>query len=313
MLYNSSPSSTSPPKVTTTSVSHQKTQPVPKLFEWRQTPSRTVGGVSTEPRIQPLVPMPEAERKAKLIIMLMQRFPQERNLLFNNNLTNSRLTGYDIHALVGIHVFVDISNILIGFHDAVKLSRDIPITTRIRRIPLAFHNLSLILERGRPTSKRVLVGSDNLPHIPEAQMLGYETNILKRVQKAKELTPRQKRYVSASSGSDTANVKLFAPEKWVEQGVDEILHLKILESLVDSSQPSTMVLATGDAAQAEYSGGFKRMIERALQRGWAVELVSFDLNTSGAYKRREFRERWGDRFRIVKLELFLEELFGYGD
>jgi hypothetical protein len=156
------------------------------------------------------------------------------------------------------------------------------------------------------------VGSDKFPVIQQAKAIGYETNILERVHKAKEMTPRQKKLHHAggnsgiSSGSETNPV--HAPEKWVEQAVDEILHLKILESLVDAERPSTIVLATGDAAEAEYSGGFMRMVERALEKGWMVELVSFKLNTSSAYKRKEFRAKWGPMFKWIQLDDYVEQL-----
>ncbi len=208
---------------------------------------------------------------------------------------------------------------MIGFHDSLKLSRGLSISQRIRRQPLSFQNFSLILERGRPTAKRIVVGSDNFPAISEAKAIGYETNILDRVHKAKELTPRQKRFSNTNghgtgtgSGSETtaATAVQFAPEKWVEQAVDEILHLKMMESVVDAIEPSTMVLATGDAAEAEYSEGFLKMVERALGKGWRIELASFRHNTSGAYKRKEFRQKWGNRFKIVELDGFVEALLG---
>ena len=212
---------------------------------------------------------------------------------------------------------------MIGFHDALKMSRGQSLFARIRRQPLSFHNLSLILERGRPSAKRVVVGSDNFPAIQEANQIGYETNVLGRVQKAKELTPRKKKYSNSNglgapggelsgtgSGSETTAAVQYAPEKWVEQAVDEILHLKMMESIVDADEPSTMVLATGDAAEAEYSGGFLKMVERALGKGWKIELVSFKHNTSGSYKRRDFRQKWGDRFKTVELDDFVEVLLG---
>jgi hypothetical protein len=201
---------------------------------------------------------------------------------------------------------------MIGFHDCLKLARDIPIATRVRRVPICFHNFSLVLERGRPAAKRVLVGSDRFPVIQQAKAIGYETNILERVHKAKDMTPRQKQHPShggnsgISSGSETNLVPVS--EKWVEQAVDEILHLKILESLIDADRPSTIVLATGDAAEAEYSGGFMRMVERALEKGWMVELVSFKLNTSSAYKRKDFRAKWGQMFKWIQLDDYVEQL-----
>lgn len=75
----------------------------------------------------------------------------------------------------------DDTKITIGFHDSVKVSRGMPISTRIPRVPFSFHNLAFVLERGRPTAKRVLVGSDKFPAIDGAKQIGYETNILDRV------------------------------------------------------------------------------------------------------------------------------------
>lgn len=263
-----------------------------------------------------------AARKKKLMSMLNEMFIDDRqylsNISFAQNMANSMVA-----AAEGIHIFVDASNIMIGFHDALKMSRGQSIFQRIRRQPLSFHNLSLILERGRPSAKRIVVGSDNFPAMLEAKQIGYETNILDRVHKAKELTPRQKRFSNSNgnsgpgggqsgtgSGSETTTTVQYAPEKWVEQAVDEILHLKMMESVVDAEEPSTMVLATGDAAEAEYSGGFLKMVERALGKGWSIELASFKHNTSGAYKRRDFRQKWGEKFKVIELDDFVEVLLG---
>ena len=203
---------------------------------------------------------------------------------------------------------------MIGFHDCLKINRGIPISTHIRQVPLSFHNFMFVLERGRAVSKRVLAGSDRrFAAISEAEKLGYEINILDRVQKTKEMTPRQKKFQKSNrkgAGAQSSDSETNAAPipGWVEQGVDEILHLKILESLIDAERPSTIVLATGDAAAAEYSGGFLKMVERALGKGWNVELVSFSLNTSMAYKRRDFRSKWGSRFKMVELDEYVEEL-----
>lgn len=51
-----------------------------------------------------------------------------------------------------------------------------------------------------------------------------------------------------------------------------------------------------------------KMVERALSRGWLVELCSFKRNTSGAYKRKEFRTKWGTMFKWVQLDDFVEDL-----
>ncbi|PGH00314.1 hypothetical protein AJ79_08245 [Helicocarpus griseus UAMH5409] len=272
-------------------------------------------------RIEPLLECSPTEKRLDLISKLSYRFPSEQERL--SELPAFAIKQYrpNIHPS-GVHVFVDMSNISVGFHDCIKMARDIPITVRVPRVPLSFHNFCLILERGRPTSKRVLVGSDRFPAIDAAEEVGYEINILERVQKVKDCTPRKKKFLGSNgnsrcngtgtnaqsqySGSETNAVSGL--ERWVEQGVDEILHLKILESLVDTDTPSTIVLATGDAAEAEYSDGFLKMVERALQKGWSVELVSFSTTTSHAYKRKEFRSRWGDQFKVIKLDDYVEHL-----
>ena len=97
-----------------------------------------------------------------------------------------------------------------------------------------------------------------------------------------------------------------------EQAVDEVLNFKICESLIDYDAPATLVLASGDGAIGEFSDGFFKTVERALNRGWNVELVTFSPNVSKSYKGRAFRERWGQRFTIINLDPFVEELLGNG-
>lgn len=211
---------------------------------------------------------------------------------------------------------------MVGFHDCIKTARNIPIAARVPRLPLSFHNLSLVLERGRGVRKRILVGSDRFPAIDEAERLGYEVNVLDRVQKARD-TPRKKKFANGDrmnggkspgnrvqderSGPETTDA---GPQlqRWVEQAVDEVLHLKMLESLVDTTEPSTIVLATGDAAEAEYSEGFMRMVERALEKGWRVELISFGSTMSQAYIRKHFRSKWSSRFVVILLDTYSEYL-----
>ncbi len=252
--------------------------------------------------------------------MLLERFPDERQFLNSISLFphTNKSTG---PIPEGLHVFIDASNILIGFSDSFKASHHIHKEVYKRRKPLSFHSLSLLLTRGRPTSKLVLVGSDNFPAIAEAKTLGYETNILDRVHKAKELTDRQKYFsqrkspgrgeLSTGSGSETGPGATHANKKWVEQAVDEILHLKMMESIVDCPEPGTMILASGDAAEAEYSGGFLKMVERSLVKGWKVEVACFRANASGMYRRKDFREKWGAKFKLVELDDFVDVLQGF--
>ena len=156
-----------------------------------------------------------------------------------------------------------------------------------------------------------------LESVREAETLGYECSILERVVKDRsaakntpiakhKLNPKRghlhKNSHDSASDTDTTRARRF------EQGVDEILHLKILESVLDAPCPATIVLATGDAAAAEYSDGFLRMVERALQRGWSVEVVAFKETMSAAYRNAGWRDRWDGRFGVVMLDEYAELL-----
>jgi len=69
-------------------------------------------------------------------------------------------------------------------------------------------------------------------------------------------------------------------------------------------------VATGDAAKAEYSEGFMKMITRALKKGWKVELVAWDKSISMEYRRQPFVGQWvpSGQFRIIELDEFAEYL-----
>lgn len=267
------------------------------------------------------------DRHWHFLLKLIHDFGEDKKWLVSPmQLSNNRTSPE------GIHVFVDASNILIGFYDHLKRLQGVPLRQRTRRIDISFDSLVLLMERRRPVAKRVLVGSSPLlPAFETAKAVGYETNILDKVYKAKELTERQKFFQQSeknprhrqqhsssggeangnSSGSETVTASAqasFAAEKWVEQGVDEILHLKILESVVDAERPSTIVLATGDAAEAEYSDGFMAMVERALKKGWKVELLSWSKNISFAYRKKEFQSKWAGKFKIIELDNYAEDL-----
>jgi hypothetical protein len=222
-----------------------------------------------------------------------------------------------------VHIFIDLSNIIIGFYDSMKESRGISVNKRVMAPPFSFKNFDTILTRDRNVAKRIVAGSlansynKRWPgYMIQAQELKYEMNILERV--PKPASPARKRKPKAgtremdasASGADTSGEDCFVgPMKNGEQGVDELLHLKILQSAMDTPSPATMVLATGDAATAQYSDGFKKNIERVLAHGWNIELYGWSRNISSAWREPEFAEQWGHQFKIIELDEFCEELF----
>ncbi|KAJ5722144.1 hypothetical protein N7488_000179 [Penicillium malachiteum] len=238
-----------------------------------------------------------SDRRILLIIRLIQIFPDYAQRV--SDLGQPQGCHLKTPQMLDtIHVFVDMSNILFGLHESVQDTQGSPRNLKASDLDMSFANFSLIIERGRPAAKRVLAGSDHLPATKDAESLGYEVNILNRVRKERGRGRPEK---ASTYG-----------HRWVEQGVDEILHLKMLESIIDSEEPTTMVLASGDAAKAEYSDGFLPVVERALQRGWNVELVSFRRALSSAYKNKDFRTMWGPRFKIMLLDEYVHSLYeGY--
>lgn len=208
-----------------------------------------------------------------------------------------------------LHVFVDLSNIVIGFYDLMKKSRGFKVQKRVK-MPFSFKNFDTILTRGRKVEKRVVAGSvgdhsyKRPDYMNEAAELDYEMCILTRVAKpfSTDAGKKSKKYGRRSEGSGDG----FGSRS--EQCVDELLHLKILQSALDVSNPGTMVLATGDAACAEYSDGFKKNTERALAMGWKIELYGWRDNIARDWRDPEFTSKWGSRFRIIELDDFCEEL-----
>ncbi|EFX01298.1 hypothetical protein CMQ_6240 [Grosmannia clavigera kw1407] len=242
-----------------------------------------------------------------------------------------------------IHVFVDLSNIVIGFYMRMRALRNMPPGKRLAVMPpFFFHALARIIERGRPAARKVTAGSvhdsgkrsDWPQYMDEAEALGYEMNILSRVSRqtvtaGTPTTPQSPRkrngqhkrqksggergttvYNESGSEESAREEKSSGPSRMGEQAVDEILQLKMCHSVLDH-KAGTIVLATGDAAEAEFSDGFLRHVERAMSHGWRVELVSWTSGISKAWRELERRQKKGSQhFRIIELDTYAEELLG---
>lgn len=264
---------------------------------------------------------PSVERHIHFHTKLLHTFPDDaKYIVAPRQLVNEKTKAE------GIHIFVDASNIMIGFKDILR-------KYGIRQHDMAFDSLALLLERRRPVAKRVFAGSHReanpLPSIKKlvetSKSVGYESILQEQVFISRDDSEKKKFFddvkrlgwykaqqLRSGSGSDSetgpAAPKTPSAPRWVEQGVDEILHLKMCQSILDTETPSTMVLATGDGAEAEMSDGFLAHVERALKRGWKVELISWRQQTNGGYRNKKFRAKWGEQFRIIELDEFVEDL-----
>ncbi|KAK2045121.1 hypothetical protein LZ31DRAFT_465098 [Colletotrichum somersetense] len=198
----------------------------------------------------------------------------------------------------GIHEFYDGSNITVSFYNAEKKRRGMD---KKDYLP-AFFNLSAfrdVLERGRPVGRRFIAGSRNKmgvePHyLLQARCLGFETKVFDRVRKF---------HISSDSEDEFQGMQMR------EQGVDELVHLGMAESLLDKN-PGIMVLATGDGNVGEFSGGFPGFVIRALKRGWVVEVYSFAESAHSIWRDPSFinNPEWTGRLSFHPLDSFIHDL-----
>jgi len=122
---------------------------------------------------------------------------------------------------------------------------------------------------------------------------------------------------SVSSAATASGMSASPPGgkiRYREQGVDELLQLKLHQAIAAVDEPppgSTIVLATGDGNVGQFNeDGFLGPIRTALKKGWRVELYAWEEGLSKAWLRlREFGDGiWKERFEIVGLERFGSDL-----
>jgi hypothetical protein len=156
------------------------------------------------------------------------------------------------------YVYIDNSNIYGGAMRAGKTVEKVP----WQAVRVYWPNLFKLIEGPRIISGKVLAGSvppSNMKLWEYARKAGYKTELLKRVE--------------ADDG------------RLLEQGVDEALHLKIANALLDHEPPQTLVLVTGDGQASEQGTSFVDQAERAARRGWDVEVWSWKAGLSGQFAR----------------------------
>jgi hypothetical protein len=61
-----------------------------------------------------------------------------------------------------VHIFVDCSNIIIGFSNALKAKRGINLQQYTKQAPFSWYQFGTILERARPVARRIVVGSNGI-------------------------------------------------------------------------------------------------------------------------------------------------------
>ncbi|KZT64738.1 hypothetical protein DAEQUDRAFT_752863 [Daedalea quercina L-15889] len=173
-----------------------------------------------------------------------------------------------------IHVFIDHSNILIGFLQYLR--RHLHHFARSRSKHLSHAALALILERGRPITRRVLVASSPLYQpVDTAGQLGYEVRVYARVPDTGDGADRQRHALQHAQSDTQAAVRgrgrrpgghtrshshkssigggtstesetngngngngagASARVRYREQGVDELLQLKLHQAIAHADE-----------------------------------------------------------------------------
>ncbi|MFQ1650271.1 NYN domain-containing protein [Aeromonas veronii] len=155
------------------------------------------------------------------------------------------------------HIFIDNSNIFGGAQRAAVTLEAEAFWIAVR---IYYKNFFQLLEKDSNPITKVLAGSvppGNDVLWDHARKYGYNTDLLKRIE--------------------------HDDGRLVEQGVDEIAHLKIANVLLDYDPPQTLILVTGDGNNSEFGTSFTKQAERALKRGWDVNIWSWKSQLSGKF------------------------------
>lgn len=157
------------------------------------------------------------------------------------------------------HVFVDNSNVIWGAQRAAATYEPEAVWLAVR---IYWRNCFRLLEHPGEVITRVMAGSippgnDELWDYAHKQ--GYDTKLLRKV--------------------PTDDGRLG------EQAVDEMLILQMSHVLLDYDPPQILALATGDGKETEFGNSFSREVERAMKRGWEVEVWSWKEQLSPRFAR----------------------------
>ena len=172
------------------------------------------------------------------------------------------------------HIFLDNSNIFGGAQSAARNKERAP----WQSVRVEYENLfRLLLHKKRNRRSSMLAGSvppGNEALWDAARSAGFDTTLLRRV--------------------DDDNGRL------VEQGVDEAIHLRIANILLDAETPGMLVLATGDGKTTNQGSSFTQQVRRAAKRGWAIEIWSWSDSLSPVL--RNTRVEFPSNVSVFKLD-----------
>ncbi|KAF9870415.1 hypothetical protein CkaCkLH20_12082 [Colletotrichum karsti] len=207
----------------------------------------------------------------------------------------------------GLHIFIDASNQILGFYDALKQLLGVH---KHKPLPpcISMSAVHEVLARKRTVVKSYIAGSKNPTHkrrsryFDDAEALGYRPLVKNRVTLPKDAKSQRRHYYDDDSDD-------MAGSYQAEEGVDEMIQTQMHYSVMDDN-PGVMVLVTGDGNQNEtgFSDGFPADVKRALKRGWAVEIYAFKNTCAGIWTSPEFvdNDQWAGRYSVNYLDAYTQ-------
>ena len=182
---------------------------------------------------------------------------------------------------MAIHIFWDNSNVW-GALSNLRVTKEPDVPWYALRA--YFKNIYDFAAKGRDANTKVMAGSVP-PECEElwdyARNLGFETDLLKRVE------------------SDESTK--------CEQAVDEILHMKIANAILDYEPPQTLVILSGDSSISDYNTSFPSQIERAIKHGWDVEIYT-STNTISKTKYQPLLDKYPGKIKIAYFDNYYYKL-----
>lgn len=182
--------------------------------------------------------------------------------------------------LPNTHIFVDNSNIYGGAQRVAVDREKIP----WQSVRIDYKKLFRLLRRGHARNNGISMLAGSVPPGEElwaaARDAGFDTTLLRRVP------------------NDDGRL--------VEQSVDESIHLRISNILLDEPNPGTIVIATGDGAQTKQNCSFTDQTLRAARLGWNVEILSWRSQLSK--RLRDTRVSYPQHIKILILDEWYKEL-----
>lgn len=146
-----------------------------------------------------------------------------------------------------VYVFVDLSNIVYGGRNTAF---DREGCLAVGDFRLHVEHIVALARGGRQLQAGFCVGSSSPnmdPLFSRFEQLGFSVRVTER---------------GRSTGT--------------EQGVDEILQLEMMNSMLDAAKPGVAVLMTGDGSGFETGRGFLAALQRMAYKGWGIEVLSWE-------------------------------------